>query len=129
MNDRSFDSVARDAAGVSRRESIFALGAAGLMAAFAGPLTADARKKGKKKNKKQAAQRCPPAPDLCAPQVGPCTDFLTILCSGDPSCLDCEAVRAHERRRPAGSAAARRASARVAGRRAPKLGRRDPPRR
>jgi hypothetical protein len=54
VNDRSFDSVARDAAGVSRRESIFALGAAGLMAAFAGPFTADA----KKKHAAQRARRC-----------------------------------------------------------------------
>ena len=87
MDHGVFDALTRQTAGgVSRRESIIALGAAGLMAAFAGPLTADA--KNKKKKKKQAAKRCPTAPDLCAPQVGPCTDFLTLLCSGDPSCLD-----------------------------------------
>ena len=42
MNDRSFDSLSRQTAGgVSRRTSLMLLGAAGLMAALAGPLTAD----------------------------------------------------------------------------------------
>ena len=87
MDHVAFDALTRDAVGgVSRRRSLLMLGAAGVAATFAVPFAANAKKKGKKKHKSQ--KRCPPPVDLCAPQVGPCTDFLTILCSGDPSCLD-----------------------------------------
>ena len=86
MDHQSFDSLTCLAAeGISNRRSLLMLGAAGIAAAFAAPFTADAKHKGGKKKHKK---KCPPAPDLCAPQVGPCTDFLTIACNGDPSCQD-----------------------------------------
>jgi hypothetical protein len=92
LNDGSFDSLSRQTAGgISRRTSLMSLGAAGLMAALAGPLTADAaqvsadKKRRKKKNKKSAPL---PPPDLCAPQVGACTQFINSVCSGAADCLD-----------------------------------------
>jgi len=102
VNDRSFDTIVRDAtAGVSRRTSIMSLGAAGLMAALAGPLTADAAqvaadKKGRKNKKKNQNQQQPIAPpDLCAPQVEPCTLTLSNVCDGDPGCQDSIACCSH----------------------------------
>jgi hypothetical protein len=87
LDHQSFNSLTRQAAaGLSPRRSLLTLGAAGLAAGFATPFAADAKnKKGKKKSKNKRQCR---TEDLCAPQVGPCTDFLTILCNGDPSCLD-----------------------------------------
>ena len=89
MNDRSFDTIVRDAtAGVSRRRSLFALGAAGLVTTLASPFLADAKqasteKKGRKKKKTKQ-----PPPDLCASQVEECTALLTNLCGGLAECQD-----------------------------------------
>jgi hypothetical protein len=59
MNDLSFEAL-------TRRASLLTLGAAGL-AGLAGPIAADARKKGKGKDK-------------CKKQVGTCQEGLADLC-------------------------------------------------
>ncbi len=69
MNDVSFDAV-------TRRGSLVALGAAGLAAAFGGPMAADAKQSTSKKAKKK-----------CKQQVGKCTTAITTLCAGDPDCV------------------------------------------
>ena len=71
MNDAYFDTVAR---GLSRRDSLAALGVAGLVA-LANPSPSDAKKKKKSKNK-------------CAAQEQQCIDAATPLCSGDPNCVN-----------------------------------------
>jgi hypothetical protein len=69
MNEAAFDTIAR---GVSRRASLAALSAAGLIA-VANPLSTKAKKKKKSKNK-------------CAAQEQQCLDTVTPLCAGDPDC-------------------------------------------
>ena len=90
MDNHSFDSLTRSAAGVSRRKSFMTLGAAGLFA-LVGPFAADAKKGGKKKKNKQndVPLECPPAPvDRCPAQANTCTTILTAECGGDPACLN-----------------------------------------
>jgi hypothetical protein len=89
MDDRSFDTVTRQAAeGISRRSSLMSLTAAGLAALLAAPFAAEAKQGSKKKKKNRGApapvQQCP---DLCAPQVVSCTASFTAQCGTDPSCL------------------------------------------
>lgn len=89
MDDQSFDTLTRDAAGgLSRRSSLLALGAAGLAAII--PIPHPAAKRGKKKQKKQPAPPSsplpPPVEDRCAPQVAPCAASFTAQCGTDPSC-------------------------------------------
>jgi len=96
MDNRSFDSLTRQAVGgFSRRTTLMTLGAAGL-AALVGPFAANA-KKGKKKKKNQnttvvpapAPLECPPAPvNRCPAQAESCTAILAGQCGGDPSCTD-----------------------------------------
>ena len=96
MDHQSFDVVSRQLAGsAAGRLSLLALGAAGLITALAGPFAAEGKKKNgnnkkgnNKKKTRNQQQECPPAADLCAPQVRPCVDVLTPLCNGDPSCQD-----------------------------------------
>jgi len=85
MNHVAFDALTRDAVGGVSRRSLVMLGAAGVAATLAVPFAADAKKK-RKKSKSQ--KRCPPPVDLCAPQVGPCTELFTIACGGNPNCQD-----------------------------------------
>src|SRR5215211_3207300 len=69
MDDRSFDSLTRQAAGgVSRRGSLITLGAAGLAATLSAPFAVEASKKHGRKKKRQQS---PPPPDRCTPQVEP----------------------------------------------------------
>jgi hypothetical protein len=108
MTDHSFDTIVRGAtAGVSRRRSLFTLGAAGVVAALANPFAADAKKDGsaKAEGKKAGSARaegkkhgkhkkkCPP--DRCAGQVDSCTITLANSCGGDPSCQDSVACCSH----------------------------------
>jgi len=87
MDNRSFDSLTRQvAAGAIRRGSLAMLTAPGVEA-IANQLSAEAKKRKGKKNKKQNAQQCPPAPDRCGPQVAACTTIMTVACSGRASCL------------------------------------------
>jgi hypothetical protein len=51
MKDESFDTLTRQAGGVSRRASLMTLSAAGLAAILAAPFAAEAKKGGKKKKK------------------------------------------------------------------------------
>jgi hypothetical protein len=108
VNDRSFDTIVRDAtAGVSRRRSLFVMGSAGVVAALAGPYAADAKKassgtaEGKKggsataEGKKRGKQRKKCPPDRCAGQVDSCTITLANLCGGEPSCQDSVACCSH----------------------------------
>jgi len=95
VNDRSFDTIVRDAtAGVSRRRSLFALGGAGVVAALASPFAADAKKansvaaEGKKRGKHKKKTKTQPPPDLCAPQAEECTALVTNLCGGNLECQD-----------------------------------------
>ena len=84
MDDRSFDSLTRHAAGgVSRRGSLITLGAAGLAAALSAPFAVEAKKKHGRKKKRQQS---PPPPDRCTPQVEPCTAFMTSVCGGAAAC-------------------------------------------
>lgn len=88
MEDQSFDMLTRETArGVSRRASLMSLSAAGLAAILAAPFAAEAKKGGRKKKKNQGTpvpkQQCP---DLCTPQVAPCTASFTAICGADPSC-------------------------------------------
>jgi hypothetical protein len=102
MKEHTFDAMTRRAAKqVSRRTSLAALSAAGL-AALAAPLPADAKKKKNDNNCKKDKQQCnqdlaactAQAADcsaqaaLCAAQVDQCTTFLTVVCEGNPDCLD-----------------------------------------
>lgn len=92
MNTLSFDVLTRTSAGVSRRNFVMTLGAAGLAAFLAGPMAAEAKHKGGKKKKKQPQVSpppvSPPAPDLCATQAEECTALLTNICNGNPDCQD-----------------------------------------
>jgi hypothetical protein len=103
MDDRSFDTLTRQATGgTSRRGSMMTLAAAGFVAALATPFMAAAKeadaekKRGKKKHKNSnqnqiqpAPLECPPLPvDLCPGQVQPCTDTFTAVCGGNPDCQD-----------------------------------------
>jgi hypothetical protein len=93
MDNHSFDSLIRHAAGgVSRRTTLMTLGAAGL-AALVGPFAADAKKGGKKKRKNKSTNiapaplECPPAPvNRCPAQADSCTTIFGAQCGGDPSC-------------------------------------------
>lgn len=96
MDTVSFDALTRAATrGVSRRQSVMTLGAAGLAALLAVPFAAEAKKGGKKKHKgnkqpqvRPAPQECPPLPvDLCPGEVQPCIDNLTAGCDGSAECL------------------------------------------
>lgn len=79
MNNLSFDTFTRHAAGrVSRRASLAPLGTVGL-AALASPISTEA-----KKQKKGAGKK---AKQKCQKQVGQCTTFLDPLCEDDPDCL------------------------------------------
>ena len=70
MNATAFDAIARGATnGLSRRNSVLALGGAALAATFAGAATASAGKAGKKAKKK------------CKKQVAPCQEFAQDLCA------------------------------------------------
>lgn len=83
MNDNSFDTLTRHAAGrVSRRASLLALGTAGV-AALAGPISGEAKKQ-KRKQKQSVGKK---ARQKCQQQVGQCVDFLTPICVGDVTCL------------------------------------------
>jgi len=87
MDDRSFDRLTRQVAADGTRRGPLAMLAAPGMEAIANQLSAEAKKRKGKKNKKQNAQQCSPAPDRCGPQVSTCTTLLTVACSGSPSCL------------------------------------------
>jgi hypothetical protein len=75
-------------AAMTRRTSLVSLGATGLVAAFAGAVTAEAKNSGKK-SKRKAQQKC-------QNQVGACEAYITAYCEevneGDPDliqiCLD-----------------------------------------
>jgi hypothetical protein len=68
MDGQAFDVVAREAAAaVSRRGSLLTLGGAALAASLFGPALAEAKKGGKKSNKK------------CKKQAGRCRDRLPDL--------------------------------------------------
>jgi hypothetical protein len=85
MNDVSFDTLARDAAGTfSRRVSLGSLSVATL-AALAGPLVASARKKGKKK-RNGSGNINRKADQKCKQQKQQCFDFLEPFCAGDEQC-------------------------------------------
>ncbi len=67
MGISTFTSITRQAAaGMSRRASLLALGAAGLTAALTSPLGAEASKKGKKKCNTQKKQCASQVRSLCA---------------------------------------------------------------
>jgi hypothetical protein len=95
MDNGLFESLSRHAAsGISRRETLATLGAAGL-SALVGPFAVDAKKGGKKKKKNQnqnttvvpAPQECPPAPvDRCPAQAETCEILIARFCAGDPNC-------------------------------------------
>ena len=81
MDDKAFETL-------TRRASMVVLGAAGLAAAFGGPLAGDAKNKAKKKLKKKQLQQC-------QSQVEQCNAFFTDSCeesSNNPDelqeCLD-----------------------------------------
>ncbi len=90
MDNQSFDNVTRQAAaGVSRRRSLIALAAAGLVTTLASPFTAHAKEaSAEKKGRKKKKTKKQPPPDLCAPQVEECTALLTNLCAGQTECQD-----------------------------------------
>lgn len=67
--------------GISRRASLWTLGATGLTAAFAAPFAAEAKKKCKKKRK-----TCPSLEEVCAPHVEDCRQLVAISCGGGPGC-------------------------------------------
>lgn len=73
MDPVSFDAV-------TRRASLTTLGAAGLVAAFAAPFGAEARKN--KKKKKSDVNK------FCKRQAGECLAVIIGLCDGDSGCLD-----------------------------------------
>ncbi len=73
MEDVAFDAM-------TRRASLLSFGVAGLAAAFAGSLAAEAKNTAKKKLKKKQRQRC-------QAQVGACDTLLTTACAGDAECL------------------------------------------
>ena len=108
MNDRSFETITRNAAGgISGRRSLITLGAAGLAAGLASPFAAEAKKasplaaegkKGGKHKRKDKKQKCPPAAvDRCPGQVETCTATLTAVCGGNPECQDAVACCPHLR--------------------------------
>ncbi|MGH2618557.1 MAG: hypothetical protein ACRDJC_25280 [Thermomicrobiales bacterium] len=94
----------RTAASVSRRNSLLTLSGAGLAALLGGPLTADAKKSGKKK--KKAFKKCNPQvaqcaaaiqaacderdtdPDTCAAKIACCDFFGRCNAGGFLSCAD-----------------------------------------
>lgn len=71
MKEAAFDAMTR---GLSRRTSIAALSAAG-MVALASPLASEAKKKKRKKVKNK-----------CLQQEQQCLDVATPLCEGDADC-------------------------------------------
>ena len=98
MKEHTFDAITRRAAKqVSRRTSLAALSAAGL-GALAAPWSAEAKKKNNdndcKKDKQQCSEdlaACTAAAECsaqCAAQVDQCATFLTVVCEGNPDCLD-----------------------------------------
>jgi hypothetical protein len=92
MEDRSFESLSRRAAGDgSGRWPFGILSAPGLAAALTGQLGAEATVQAsnqKKKKRKKHQQRCPPPVDRCAPQVQTCIAILTAQCGNTASCQD-----------------------------------------
>ncbi len=78
MSEQPFAALTRRAVGdVSRRASLLAIGATGLVTILGGSLTATAKKnKNKKKDKKKAQQR---AEQECEEQVAQCQSILTSI--------------------------------------------------
>ena len=87
MQNRSFDTITRQATGViSRRGSVRLLSGAALAGALGAPELAGAGKAGKRaRNKKQAAKRC-------KQQGGPCRAFVTEGCALTEDPQACEAA-------------------------------------
>jgi hypothetical protein len=87
MTDSTFDSLTRRAATTTRRGTLAALGAAGLLGVAApdsvsgGKSDKKARKRARKKGKKK-----------CRNQEQVCEDFFETLCSDFPNAGECEAV-------------------------------------
>jgi hypothetical protein len=94
MIDLSFPTFTRRPA-VSGRAALETQGLETL-AAPTSPVTADSKNNKKKrkrckKDKKQCKNDladCTAVGAQCAPQVEQCTTFLTVLCAGEPTCLD-----------------------------------------
>lgn len=79
MNEQRLDAIARTSAGISRRQSAFSIGAAGLALLAQPSLTAAGKsdKKAKKRAKKQGKKKC-------KRQVGQCQVFVANICPGGP---------------------------------------------
>lgn len=89
MHSPTFEALTLTARGITRRASLATLGATGLAAAVAGPLSADAKNKKKCKKRKK---KCQSLEEICAPQVEECKTIVAIACGTDPGCdhlLDC----------------------------------------
>src|SRR5829696_10135783 len=86
MSTNAFDTIVRQAAGVSRRASLRILGGAPLAAALTGSSIVGAKKSGKqgKKKAKKGQQRC-------LAQVGQCRAYFTGACGSSLDPGDCEA--------------------------------------
>jgi hypothetical protein len=89
MNEQSLDAFTHHAGeALSRRRSLGTLGVAAFLAAMATPavgLAAKSNKKAKRKARKLKTKKC-------KKQEGPCRDFWTGVCEGDPECeplIDC----------------------------------------
>jgi hypothetical protein len=83
MNEQIIDSLTRRVAdGISRRDSIFALGGAGL-AALSGLATAEARKKHKRKKDKKKSDK------KCKRQKDECNGVFAPLCADPDAPEDC----------------------------------------
>lgn len=95
MNTRTFDTMTRGAAAVSRRGSLRLLGGAALGSALATPALAAAGKTGKKGQKRCRRQRgqclafveefCQPKgdPGACEEQLSPCCEHLARCSAGE----------------------------------------------
>jgi hypothetical protein len=84
MSEQTLDALTHRAGeALSRRHSLGTLGVAALLAAMASPtaaLAANSNKKAKRKARKLKTKKC-------RKQEGPCRDFWTGVCEGDPECL------------------------------------------
>lgn len=89
MGEQTLDALTHRAGEVlSRRNSLGTLGVAALLAAMARPATTLAAKSDKKARRKARKLKT----KKCKKQEGPCRDFFTGVCEGDPECepmIDC----------------------------------------
>lgn len=86
MSTRVIDSLSRHAAGISRRSSLLGLSITGIVA-LAGPISGEAKKDSRRKDRRKGKEKKAGREDRCPEQVEPCIDFITAFCAGVPECL------------------------------------------